>query len=118
MGGFKVLSETPGNYFPSFVKGYHAEIDGHPFDVVITPQPISLPIHSKVVRVSAGRSHTLALTEEGQVFSIGNNAYGQCGRSIIEKEDYFLSRVIHNIVVNEMDSCDKIVDVTCGMDHR
>ena len=87
-------------------------------DVIITPVPISLPVNSKVVRVSAGRSHTLALTDDGYVLSMGNNAYGQCGRSVVDDEDYFRSRVIHNVTLNEIDKDDKIVDITCGLDHR
>ena len=80
--------------------------------------PISLPVNSKVVCVSAGRSHTLALTDDGYVLSMGNNAYGQCGRSVVDDEDYFRSRVIHNVMVNEIHKDDKIVDITCGLDHR
>ena len=97
--------------------GYHAQKEGHPCDVLINPTPVTLPKKCKVARVSAGRSHTLALTTDGDVFSMGNNAYGQCGRIIIENEDYFHSKVIHEIAIDGLNKGDKIVDVTCGMDH-
>jgi alpha-tubulin suppressor-like RCC1 family protein len=35
---------------------------------------------SKVVKVSCGRSHTLALDDRGRVWSFGDNKYGQLGR--------------------------------------
>ena len=60
----------------------------------------------------------MALTVDGQVFSLGNNAYGQCGRNIIENEDYLKSRIIHKIEIGDMEKDDKIIDITCGMDHR
>jgi hypothetical protein len=49
---------------------------------------------------------------------MGNNAYGQCGRNIIEDEDYQRSNIIHDIRIANMKKDDKVVDVTCGMDHR
>ena len=106
--------------FPNvlYFEGYNTEVEGHPFEVIITPVPISLPTSSKVVRVSAGRSHTLALTADGQVFSMGNNSYGQCGRNIIENEDYLRSSVIHCVGISDIEKDDKIIDITCGMDHR
>ena len=48
---------------------------------------------------------------------MGNNAYGQCGRNVIEDEDYQRSNIIHNIKIPNLGT-DKVVDVTCGMDHR
>ena len=65
-----------------------------------------------------GRAHTLALTNTGDVYSLGNNAYGQCGRNIVENEDYFSCQVIHKIEFQEKSDGDKIVDILCGMDHR
>ncbi|XP_043910067.1 RCC1-like G exchanging factor-like protein [Protopterus annectens] len=44
---------------------------------------------------------------------MGNNAYGQCGRKIVEGEVYSGSHVIHKI--EELD--EKIVEVACGQDH-
>ena len=84
---------------------------------MIQPVPVKLPTKSKAIRVSAGRSHTIALTEDGEIFSMGNNAYGQCGRNVIEDEDYQRSNIIHNIKIPDLGT-DKVVDVTCGMDHR
>ena len=69
------------------------------------------------MRVSAGRSHIVALTEAGELFSMGNNAYGQCGRNVIEDEDYLRSNIIHHIKLPNLGT-DKITNVTCGMDHR
>ncbi|KAF4535226.1 BTB/POZ domain containing protein [Lasiodiplodia theobromae] len=36
----------------------------------------------KVIAVALGQNHTLALSDEGEIFSWGNNAYGQLGYSL------------------------------------
>lgn len=47
----------------------------------------------------------------------GNNSYGQCGRPIIEDEDYFRNRVIHK-VKGPWTENDSIQQIICGQDHR
>lgn len=64
--------------------------------------------------LAAGRAHSIVLTEEG-VFTLGNNAYGQCGRPVIENENYDGSKAIHHI--HDIDGI-KIKSVACGQDHR
>lgn len=99
--------------------GYHAETPDHPCQVLITPVPVKLPLEdssAKVKRVDCGRSHTLALTNMGEVYSLGNNSFGQCGRPIIDNEDYFRSQVVHRVQV-PVNAEDRVVDVKCGMDH-
>ena len=49
---------------------------------------------------------------------MGNNAYGQCGRPVMEDEDYQRSNLIHNVKIPSIGKNDKIIGVTCGMDHR
>lgn len=80
------------------------------------PRPINLPIQetaTRVIHMAAGRAHLLILTSEG-LFTLGNNAYGQCGRHIIENEDYSNSRVIYHI---KDIKGQKIKAVTAGQDH-
>lgn len=38
--------------------------------------------HKHVAAIALGQNHTLAITEEGEVFSWGNNAYGQLGYAL------------------------------------
>lgn len=64
--------------------------------------------------MAAGRAHLLILTTEG-LFTLGNNAYGQCGRPIIMNENYERSPVVHHISDVEGH---KIIAVTAGQDHR
>uniref|UniRef100_A0A8C8M481 Uncharacterized protein n=1 Tax=Oncorhynchus tshawytscha TaxID=74940 RepID=A0A8C8M481_ONCTS len=47
------------------------------YDYVLEPSPVA---HC--------RAHSLVLTDSEGVFSLGNNAYGQCGRKIAEDEIY------------------------------
>ena len=62
---------------------------GQPLETLIVPSAIQLPLRAgeKVVKVAAGRTHSLALSSQGRVMSWGNNCYGQCGRPIIENEN-------------------------------
>ena len=39
----------------------------------------------KVINVAAGSQHSLALTEAGEVFSWGDNSYGQLGRGQLDE---------------------------------
>ncbi len=83
---------------------------------VIQPGLIHLPFNkphdARINSISCGRAHSIVLTNEG-LYSFGNNSYGQCGRNIIENEEYFNNpSVIQSIQVD-----DKIVEVKCGQDH-
>ncbi len=95
--------------------GYFSPRAGdNPLGMVIRPAGIKLPIdeNAKVTSVAAGRAHSLALTDQGDVFSLGNNGYGQCGRRIVPNEDYARNRPPHKINVK-----DDIVAIHCGKDH-
>ena len=49
--------------------------DDNPLEMIIRPMGITLPVRdadkSKVVKVAAGSAHTLALTNDGDIFSLG-----------------------------------------------
>ncbi|KAL0102780.1 hypothetical protein PUN28_018224 [Cardiocondyla obscurior] len=84
--------------------------------VIFIPRPITLPLQNsstKVIGVAGGRAHLLILTTEG-LFTLGNNAYGQCGRPIILSENYEKNMVVHSIPDIKGN---KIVAVTAGQDH-
>ncbi|XP_072376444.1 RCC1-like G exchanging factor-like protein [Diabrotica undecimpunctata] len=119
---FGVRSETNQKIWGTGINtdsqiGYHEVRKDHPLEVLFYPKPIDLPLKqpekTKVLKISAGRAHLVVLTDEG-VFTLGNNAYGQCGRKIIENEDYIRSNYINHI--QDIDG-KNIVDVTCGQDH-
>ncbi|XP_058856930.1 RCC1-like G exchanging factor-like protein [Acipenser ruthenus] len=87
------------------------------YEYVLEPSPVPLPLdrpqETSVLQVACGRAHSLILTDNEGVFSLGNNSYGQCGRKVIEDEVYSGSHVIHRI--EGFDS--KVVQVACGQDH-
>lgn len=105
--------------------GYHKLGGTHrkPFVLLIYPAPIdftSVEGHEKeveIVKVAAGRAHTLALAKDGVVYAFGSNAYGQCGREIVRGEDYFNAPVINRIRDLGGREDDPIVEVDCGQDH-
>ncbi|KAK9890012.1 hypothetical protein WA026_008821 [Henosepilachna vigintioctopunctata] len=97
--------------------GYHDIRKNKPLELIFYPKHISLPWKNvsniKILKISAGRAHSLVLTNDG-LFCLGNNAYGQCGRPCIKDEDYSISNYIHRI--EKLDG-NKIVDIECGQDH-
>jgi len=93
--------------------GYQAARQGYPLEIVSTPLPIFLPTASPISRVSCGRSHSLLMNTKGQIFSLGNNSFGQCGRPINEKEEYFGKKKVHLIP----DLPRNICQIECGQDH-
>lgn len=87
------------------------------YDYVLEPSPVALPLleplKTKVVQVACGRAHSLILTDQEGVFSMGNNAYGQCGRRIVEDEVYSGSHTIHKME----GFSSRVTQVACGQDH-
>ncbi|XP_075888092.1 RCC1-like G exchanging factor-like protein isoform X2 [Nelusetta ayraudi] len=87
------------------------------YDYVLEPSPVALPLaqpqQTRVVQLACGRAHSLVLTDQEGVFSFGNNAYGQCGRHIVEDEVYSGNHIIHRLD----DFGSRVVQVACGQDH-
>lgn len=103
--------------------GYHRHLGttNKPLEILIYPAPIVLPKMSddeklQATKAATGRAHTVVLTDNGTVFTLGNNAYGQCARAVIDKEEYFGSDLIHRLNSNSFND-QKVVDVVCGQDH-
>ena len=90
---------------------------GGALEMVIVPSVIRLPLHSgeKVVEVAGGRAHSLALTSAGRVLAWGHNGYGQCGRAVVEGEDYLRARVVHSMAAEGLEG--RLVAVVAGQDH-
>lgn len=95
-----------------------------PMELMIYPAPIELPKRHdtedmKIVKVAAGRAHSIALSASDVIFTLGNNAYGQCGRLVIENEQFHSSQLVHRIEGKSIvgDEDDKIKDIVCGLDH-
>lgn len=103
--------------------GYHKHrgVTNKPIEIMIYPAPIILPKISddeklQAVKAATGRAHTVVLTDNGALFTLGNNSYGQCARKIIEDEEYFGSELIHRVdptIFNDT----PISDIVCGQDH-
>lgn len=106
--------------------GYHklGGIQNRPMDELVHPAPIFLPKSNddpneeiQIVKCAAGRAHSAVLSATGIMYTMGNNAFGQCGRTIVEGEQYFPSQLIHRIDGNALSNGAKIVDIVCGQDH-
>ncbi len=108
-----MMNFTNFNSHGNYILGYHSVRKDHPLELIVEPVPIHLP-HDKtsVAGVACGRAHTLVLTGKSEVLTLGHNGYGQCGRHIVENEDYQRQSTVHTIQIDE-----KISQVACGQDH-
>lgn len=105
--------------------GFHklGGITNKPMEAMIYPSPITLPKirddeKVNIVKCAAGRAHSIVLSEAGIIYTMGNNAFGQCARPIIEDEKYEASQMIHRIDSKSLIGDDDAVkDVVCGQDH-
>lgn len=96
--------------------GYHSSDKRYKDHIITAPRPVELPLKestSQVVALAAGRAHLLVLTSEG-LFTLGNNGYGQCGRPIIDNEDYKKNTIVHHIPDVKGN---QIANVFAGQDH-
>lgn len=96
--------------------GYQCARKGHPMSLLTEPVGIALPLSSdktKVVQVACGRAHTVVLTDKEGVLTLGNNAFGQCGRPVDPREDYLGNARVHKVQGIPGD----VVQVECGQDH-
>lgn len=73
------------------------------------PQQVTALTRRKITEFAAGRSHVLALSKSGRVFSCGSNEYGQLG----------LPEYAEVSVPFEIESLrkDKVVAIACGAFH-
>lgn len=94
-----------------------------PMELMIYPAPITLPVigadeNMNIKKVAAGRAHSIALSESGILYLLGNNAFGQCARSVIENEDYSVSETINRVDPKDLIGInDAVKDILCGLDH-
>ncbi|XP_054892427.1 probable E3 ubiquitin-protein ligase HERC4 [Poeciliopsis prolifica] len=51
-----------------------------------TPAPVSYLNTKKVIHISSGQEHTVALTKDGAVFTFGSGRYGQLGHNSFRNE--------------------------------
>lgn len=98
--------------------GYHdPRKQGSPLEMILSLVRIQLPFKhttTDIIRIAAGRAHTVIVTDNEGAFTFGNNSFGQCGRGIVEGEEYHRKWFCHNIP--HLDK-EKVVDAVCGMDH-
>jgi alpha-tubulin suppressor-like RCC1 family protein len=72
-----VLNNRKAAY--SFGHGRHGQLGNGNENDQASPQPVQGLSHLSIVSVAAGKYHSLALTDEGQVYSFGANFMGQLG---------------------------------------
>lgn len=65
---------------PKDEQGMGSEVDRDtPRVAPLPPQKVSIPTASPIIQIACGLHHTVALTQNGDVFTFGSNQYGQLG---------------------------------------
>eukprot|EP01029_Cantina_marsupialis_P014196 TRINITY_DN31406_c0_g2_i1.p1 TRINITY_DN31406_c0_g2~~TRINITY_DN31406_c0_g2_i1.p1 ORF type:complete len:882 (-),score=168.36 TRINITY_DN31406_c0_g2_i1:259-2514(-) len=89
---------------------------GHPWPMCHSIQNIN--ISKRMKSISCGASHSLALDEDGIVYSWGGNSYGQLGRCFMRNDDIIGSSCNSGRCgiqpVEQLATCKQIC---CGQDH-
>lgn len=84
LGGGHVLALTPDGDVWAWGDNEHGQLgDGEDSLFRETPYPVELP--RVISAVAAGRTHSLALAEDGSVYGWGDNEHGQLG--LVDLED-------------------------------
>lgn len=65
--------------------------------ISIVPIPLPLNKSTKVLALGAGRGHSIISVEGSGLITLGDNSQGQCGRKVIEDEEYMGSKYICRI---------------------
>jgi len=104
-GGY-IHSMARDNYGRVYTWGSNSMIQlGYPEpDFNKTPKIVTELLGKKIIKISAGREHSLALDDEGKVYAWGSNFLGQLGENV---QGYYEGIVTVNI--NK-----KIVDICAG----
>lgn len=101
----------------------HGGDTNKPMELMYYPAPIALPRvrvdeDMNIVKVAAGRAHSLALSKSDVLFTLGNNSFGQCGRPFVEDESFHSSQIVHRVDGKSIfGDDDKVKDILCGLDH-
>ena len=68
-------------------------------------------IPGKIIKLAAGKYHSVVLTDKYECFVVGLNRYGQCGMDLKQAELKHFKKI-------EFGEPTKIVDVVCGDEHN
>jgi RCC1 and BTB domain-containing protein len=85
---------------------------GKDYNEISEPFKLESICKSGVINFSFGRGHVVALTDEGNVFTWGQNDHQQCGNG---GEEYL--KVPVQIAFNQMNLNEKVTNIKCGWDH-
>eukprot|EP00300_Choanocystis_sp_HF-7_P033326 c45645_g1_i1.p1 GENE.c45645_g1_i1~~c45645_g1_i1.p1 ORF type:complete len:442 (-),score=91.71 c45645_g1_i1:67-1362(-) len=103
-----ILSEVGDVY--SFGDGSTGQLGLGPTSVMTTPHIIDELPRSKIYMVAAGHSHSVAVTETGEIYTWGNNAFGQLGFRNVSV-DFTIPSKVHSL------GDTRIVYVCAGFGH-
>uniref|UniRef100_A0A1L8DT79 Putative hect e3 ubiquitin ligase n=1 Tax=Nyssomyia neivai TaxID=330878 RepID=A0A1L8DT79_9DIPT len=72
-------------------------------DFILTPREIHWKGSADLEQAACGTSHTLLLTRQGEVFSCGNNDFGQLGHELSRKRPQFIN-ALENYTITQLSS--------------
>ena len=77
--GLKCKQKLSSSYLET-KKGNVSLYQGTPDATELTPRIVEELLNHRIIDISAGDSHALALTHDSTVYAWGNNSVGQCGQ--------------------------------------
>lgn len=102
------LGHPDTNSFPS-------DEDGYPFQPV--PREVEELSHLKITETACGDVHTLALTDDGQLYSFGGGSYGQLGVNDVEKMPVDADNCPYLPTPRLVEALSNTVKLACGDSH-
>lgn len=80
-----------GGYLYTWGSGYYGQLAHGTKSVVEQPEIVEYFVHCHTMlkMIAGGPNHCLAVTQEGELYSWGNNTFGALGRKIDEKDVHF-----------------------------
>ena len=114
-GNFTDLKWTKKVLFALNKKG---EVWQWRFDLDENPKVRKVPSLKNITKIATGEDHFVALNKEGQVFTMGDDTFGQCGQEEFARQldsPYLEIRYPNPLQVKKIPK--KVTDIACGKYH-
>ncbi|CAG9330535.1 unnamed protein product [Blepharisma stoltei] len=114
-GNYTQLQWTKGILFALNKKG---EVWEWRFDLQENPVARRIPRLKNIKKISTGYDHLVALDNEGHCWSMGDDTFGQCGQSFLNRTTnapYLSLRYPNPMMIYNIEG--KVIDIACGKQH-
>ena len=96
----------------TFGKNVFGQLGLNHVNYVYLPKVVNFPLGIKITKVSLGGEHTLAISDNGELFSFGLNIFGQLGTG-----DNINRQSPTKITINGLGDSECLIDIAAGAQH-